>query len=477
MRLLGSWLVRSLACCLFLLAAGPLAAVEPHDPLASEETGLDRYVNKPDSSFRWKVVDKIPGPGCTTYVIDMVSQTWRASPEVDRAEWQHWLLICKPDKVEHNQALLLISGGGNGGDPPKKADDTVPRIAVATGSVVAELKMVPNQPLIFENDGHKRSEDDLIAYTWDKFMVTGDETWVARLPMVKSAVRAMDTITAFMASPDGGETKVDEFVVAGGSKRGWTTWNTAAVDRRVVAIIPAVIDVLNVKESMKHHYEAYGYWSPAVWDYVRHKIMPRQNTPEYTALLKIEDPFNYRARLTMPKFILNAAGDEFFLPDSSQFYWNELKGEKHLRYVANAKHSLAGSDARESLAAFYHAVINDKPRPKYDWSFESDGSIRVVCEDAPKEVVVWQATNPKARDFRLDSIGKAYKSMPLEDQGGHVYVARAEKPPEGFTAYFVEMTFDSGWVYPLKFTSGVRVTPDELPHKGKLEQTLEASGG
>ena len=30
----------------------------------------------------------------------------------------------------------------------------------------------------------------------------------------------------------------------------------------------------------------------------------------------------------MPKFVLNAAGDQFFLPDSSQFYYDELKGPK-----------------------------------------------------------------------------------------------------------------------------------------------------
>ena len=42
-----------------------------------------------------------------------------------------------------------------------------------------------------------KSEDAIIAYTWDKYMRTGDERWPLRLPMTKSAVRGMDMDQAY----------------------------------------------------------------------------------------------------------------------------------------------------------------------------------------------------------------------------------------------------------------------------------------
>ena len=116
---------------------------------------------------------------------------------------------------------------------------------------MAELGTVPNQPLFFTDSKDKgRSEDDLIAYTRVKYMATHDPNWLVRLAMVKSGVRAMDAMQEFLASDAGGKLKIDKFVVAGGSKRGWTTWLVGVVDPRVVAIVPMVIDALELRS---HH--------------------------------------------------------------------------------------------------------------------------------------------------------------------------------------------------------------------------------
>lgn len=458
-------IARSIAlfCVLSLLSVAALAQAK------TQQTALDRYVAQKDSVYGWKLVNTIEGAGYRGYVLELTSQTWRSEKDVDRPVWKHWLTIIKPEKVVGNKALLFIGGGKNGDPPPTKVSERSAKVALETQTVVADLGMVPNQPLFFTDSKDKgRSEDDLIAYTRVKHFTTKDDFWLVRLAMVKSGVRAMDAIQEFLMSDAGGKTKVDQFVVAGGSKRGWTTWLVGTVDKRVVAIMPLVIDALNSEAITKHHFEAYGFFSSALNDYVNHGLFPHKiGTPEYKAVLDIEDPYNYRHRasLKMPKFMINAAGDQFFLPDNSQFYYGDLPEEKHIRYVPNAKHDLAGSDATESMIAFYQSILSAKTRPRFSWVKQKDGSLIVKPIDKPKEVNLWQATNPNTRDFRLDLIGKAYTSTPLKAEKDGSYIGRIAKPEKGYSAFFVEMVYDSGGKYPFKFTTEVSVVPDVLPFK------------
>ena len=55
-------------------------------------------------------------------------------------------------------------------------------------------------------------------------------------------------------------------------------------------------------------------------------------------------------------------------------------------------------------------IVKGTARPEFSWKFEGDGSIKVVTKEIPSEVVVWQAVNPKARNFRHDVIGSATRA-------------------------------------------------------------------
>ncbi len=430
-------------------------------------TALDDYVAAPDASYRYSLANTVKGKGWTAYVLDMTSQSWRSKTEVDRTLWQHWLTIIKPDKAGGNKALLLITGGSNGGSAPTSPDMMLGMLAMSTNTVVAELRMVPNQPLKFPDGGRPRYEDAIIAYTLDKCINTGDETWPLLLPMVKSAVRAMDTIQSHLKSESEGKLNIKKFVVSGASKRGWTTWLTAAVDKRVIAIMPLVIDVLNMDESMKHHLSAYGFYSPVIQDYVKMNVFQRMDTPEGQALLKVVDPYEYRNRLTMPKYLMNSTGDQFFLPDSAQFYFHDLPGEKYLCYLPNTDHGL-NLGAFASLTVFYKSVLAGSARPKFTWEIKDSTVIVENIRGKLREVNLWRATNPKARDFRLETIGRVWKSSTLTEKAKGTYVAKVEEPKEGWTAFFVELIYDSGGEIPYKFTTQVYVVPQRLPFADKL---------
>jgi PhoPQ-activated pathogenicity-related protein len=451
------------------------AAAAAADPLAvkpEEMTALDRYLAKPDPVYKWEPVSTIAGEGYTGHVLKLTSQTWRTAEEVDRPVWEHWLTVVIPSEVTSDKALLYIWQGANTDPAPTSVSERAARIAVASKSVVAEVGMVPNQPLFFKDSPEvARYEDDLIAYTRVKHFSTKDDEWLVRLAMVKSGIRAMDAVQAFMKTPEGGARDISQFVVAGGSKRGWTAWLVGATDARVIGIIPLVIDALNSEAITKHHFEVLGFFAPSLEDYVNHGLFPHKiGTPEYQAVLGIEDAYNYRkrARLTIPKMVINASGDQFFLPDNSQFWYGDMPEDKRLRYVPNANHSLGGTDAVDTQLAFYESVIRGAKRPGYSWTKGADGTLTVTADEAPSAVTLWQAHNDKARDFRVEAIGNAYTSSALTQQADGTWVGKVDKPASGFTAFFVELTFDGaarGLSAPLKFTTEVSIVPDILPYK------------
>tara|TARA_B100000686_G_C16784474_1_gene974272 strand:- start:1114 stop:2520 length:1407 start_codon:yes stop_codon:yes gene_type:complete len=449
---------------LISLVSIPLHAAEIGNGLRL--TALDRYVNTPDPNYSYEVAKTLVGDRHTTFILEMTSQKWLTEAEVNLPIWEHYMVVVVPDQILSNIGFLTITGGSKLNNIPESAQQTDIKRALESGTVVSTLYMVPNQPLEFtDNIGTQRTEDAIIAYTWDKYLHTGDEKWPLRLPMTKAAVRAMDTITHLMASNEGGNFDVSQFVVAGGSKRGWTTWTTALVDKRVIAIMPIVIDMLNVSESFKHHFSVYGAYSLAVIDYVTSGNVNWIGTEEWDALMDIVEPYEYRDRLELPKFLLNSTGDEFFLPDSSQFYWEDLIGEKHLRYVPNSNHSMDGTDIFDSVDAWYHALVHNVKMPRYSWNLAEDGTITVFSLDDPIEVLLWQAHNPNSRNFTQAVIGRAYESTLLDEIEPGVYQVKLEPPREGYTAYYLEMHYPSGISVPFKFSTGVKVVPDLKEHE------------
>jgi PhoPQ-activated pathogenicity-related protein/acetyl esterase/lipase len=414
--------------------------------LDDDGTALDSYVAAPDLTYEFSLESTIAGQGFKTYVVDMTSQSWRSSEEVDKPIWKHWVEIVVPDGVTSDTAILHISGG-NSANAPSSTNQAALQLALSTNQITVSVSTVPNQPLLFAGENTARQEDAIIAYSFDKYLDGGDDQWPVLLPMVKSAVRAMDTAQEFLQTNE--QYNVTEFYVTGGSKRGWTTWLTAASDPRVSGIAPVVFDYLNAEASVEFHEHVYadveegvfGGYAEAVFDYYQMGVFERMGTPRSDLLVEMVDPYSYRDRLTMPKFAINSAGDQF-MPMASRYYIQEMSGPTYVRYMPNTGHSTAN----QGVAEFFSVLEVDGDLPEFTWQFDGiqENTIRLNVADKPVSIKKWQATNPNNLDFRIDYFGDNWTSTQLNEQPSGEYLESVTVPQTGGTAFFLELVYEVG---------------------------------
>lgn len=461
-------------------------------------TALDDYLDNGDTSFAWNTNGgQTLGGLATVSHLQMTSQQWRTAADVYRignnsgarffqgatpVTWEHNISIYEPTVIKKggvptDSAILFVDGGSNGNGP--SAETGLAFLAFQTGLPVVQLDQVPNQPIYFVDDiNNSRTEDEIIAYTFDKFLLDpNDDDWPLLLPMVKSAVRGMDASQQYLSSQ--GKT-INNFLITGASKRGWTTWLTASGlrDGRVKGIAPMVIDFLNSEPSLLRHLQSYNGFSPAVEDYVFEGIFDRFGTPQADLLRDIIDPLSYNQRLTMPKMVIHGTRDEFFMPDSTEFYFSQLLPDKWVLPVQNAGHNLSiqgvgNAPVFAALGAFFASVAGDDPIPTLEFTYSGDkSSVTVVPDPAGgtvSEVLLWQAydATPTLRDFRQSINGDpptpTWVQSTLTAQPNGSYIGTVDIPVTGWRAYFVQVTFSTGH----QFGSEVRIVPNTVPFPGR----------
>ncbi|MBS1724590.1 MAG: hypothetical protein JSS66_16735 [Armatimonadetes bacterium] len=300
-----------------------LRLAAPADP----GTALHDYISSPDQSFSWKEA-KYGAHTC----LKMRSQTWHGNP------WDHDVVICSPKgKSDHKTWVLHITGA----DPNAFDVDWSQHLADTSGCPVAILFQIPVQPL------WDKKEDDLIAHTFEQYLATGDETWPLLLPMVKSAVRAMDAVQEY-------DKRARKFVPFGASKRGWTSWLTAATqDKRVVGVAPMLFDNLNMPAQLHKQLTDWGEFSPMIKDYTNRNLEDTVDSPEGKRLVQIVDPYSYLDRINVPIMTINGANDPYWTTDASSLYWDKIKGPKWSVTVPNLGHAFEKTEWwTPSLAAF-----------------------------------------------------------------------------------------------------------------------------
>jgi PhoPQ-activated pathogenicity-related protein len=392
------------------------------------------YVKTPDAAFSWQLVEKKEVVGGTVYDLHLVSQIWQG------VKWEHQLQVYLPKSVKPTTTLFLWNTGGKA-DPISMAMGM--ELAVKMNAPVAFLYGIPNQPLF---DGKK--EDALIAETFVRYLQTKDESWPLLFPMAKSLSRAMDALQAFAKQE--WKIEVTHFIVSGASKRGWTTWLSAASDPRVKALAPCVFDTLNMQAQLPYQFKSYGKYSDMITDYTKRGLVPLPDTQDAKKLWAMVDPWVYRARLKQPTMIINGTNDPYWTQDALNLYWDDLKADKWVLYVPNAGHNLAQkhdglniipdrSRALGTLAAFGRHQIFDIPMPKISWQHEGANpklQLKIQADPPPKAARIWSA-QADTRDFRQAK----WTDRPLAVDGKSL-TADMTTPEKGFVVFFAELEYD-----------------------------------
>ena len=514
------------------------------DPLSDNATALDQYMAMPDPEYSWsyngtKTHGITPGiSGWTYHHLVLTSQRWLTEQEAGSCSlWQHDMLVVIPDNYDNSveTAMIWITDGlvGTKADWPQNVLVST-TMATMSKSIVVCLFQVPNQRCTFPDDPKQKSrgEDAVIAYTWRKYIDLkrkGDpraDMWPVRLPMVKASIRAMDATTEFLqkctdCTNVNSVTPPDTWVTCGASKRGWTTWLTGAVDKRVIAEVPVVMDALNQHKLFHRWYQNMGGWSFAIKDYTDEDLMAELDSPEFQELLVIIDPYHYLDRFQFPKLVISATGDEFFQTMDDHYWFKDMPGKTLLLKAANADHSEATGlpVILPTVSAFVDTVIQDRkalkegrerdmlgirhPELTWNWWYEGEGqnttgymNVTIDTNNGPAPDKVWLRhayTQPQSGrlDFRwfsldedcpiprqsaagqsvcptLDMVWAEERLSPIETTANSVtYHTSVKAPEKGWAGFNMELQFpgisELFFKLPYTITTQTALVPDTTP--------------
>ena len=425
-------------CMVCLMLGGPLTNTFSQLPARSDKpvdqqqdhSVLSNFVRAPDSTFSWTLIQRIDTDKGSFLQLSLQSQTWREIP------WKHQLYVFFPafSSTQTGFITLQMDFGA------EQAFAGLQQAAQATGVPVAILGDVPNQPLF-----NGKQEEELLNYTFEQFLQTNDSSWPLLLPMVKATVRAMDVLQA--VSQRYGFPMLNQFVVAGHSKRGHTAWLTAAVDGRVAGLIAQGFNTLHSSAQIAHYFATYGALDQSAL--AAKEVIERINTPAGQRLLRIVDAYTYRQQLTMPKLVIVGTNDDYTPVDALNMYWPGLVGPKSILSLPNTGHVGANDDARlfPTAYSFIKAVAQNKPLPIVESELQpTRKGLRLVIttDKSAISVRIWIA-HSATRDFRQSQwvpTEPLRLAKPTRSDNRRRYRINLDKPLSGYQAIIGEVAFN-----------------------------------
>jgi PhoPQ-activated pathogenicity-related protein len=270
----------------------------------------------------------------------------------------------------------------------------------------------------------------------------------------------MDAIHEFSRSR--WELNIEKFTLAGASKRGWTSWLTAAVDPRVASVAPMVIDMLNLPAQIDLQRQTFGDLSEEVRDYADIDLPGQIDTERGRKLLEIVDPYQYRLSLNLPKLILLGTNDKYWPLDALKLYWSELSEPKRVLYVPNQGHGLADYERLiGSLSALHRYSSRGEALPRVSWSFtpgSDEIGLSVDVDRDSRGVILWSASSD-TRDFRESQ----WRSQACKRTADRRYTCDGRSEKGRYTAIYGEAQFQDPNAPRFSLSTAVCITGPDKP--------------
>ena len=139
---------------------------------------------------------------------------------------------------------------------------------------------------------------------------------------------------------------------------------------------------VGMEEILHGHFQALGGWSFAFDDYYREELTKWLDSEELHLMSEQIDPLYYKENLTMPIYVIQSAGDEFFLPSGklvdlidlmnflfldTKYFFDKLPGDIYLRLFPNAEHEMI-LHGLSSPHVIYSKFMS-KPKSSHLWGF------------------------------------------------------------------------------------------------------------
>lgn len=363
---------------------------------------LETYLKKEDPAFAWSLGAAPPT------LVRLTSQTWQG------LRWRHEVTVVEPPKLRHPGEVILVVTG----DRTESDLWEAKALAEHSGMAVATLDRIPNQPL------WDLREDALIAYTFERFLDTGDGDWPLLFPMTKAVLRSMDALQA-LAARGGTAWKAKRFIITGMSKRGWTTWLAAASgDKRITGIAPMIYDNLNIPRQLEHQIRSWGKYSDMIADYTERGLQERAASDAGKRLASIVDPYTYRYRIKAPTLAIIGSNDPYWPTDASSLYWNDLGQPRWMLVIPNAGHGPGATNLYiRGVAAFARSLAGEFEMPRIGaapppgvklletvrWSASSTDALQASFADS-----VWSQDEPVKGKRHAEFVEYRYRAAGLD---------------------------------------------------------------